>query len=63
MAFCCCCTVVAFLPLNELPAGIHSLGLEKPSRLQSSTLSTDGARHDSPTQWLQNNTGLRLSQS
>lgn len=50
MAFCCCCIVVVFLPLNELPAGIHSLGLEKPPGLQISTLSTDGAMHDSPTQ-------------
>lgn len=49
MALCCCCVVVVFL-LTKLASSINTLSqlTQKPSRLQSSILSTDGGKHDFP---------------
>lgn len=50
MAFCCCCVVVVLLLLTKLAPGTNTLlrFIQEPSRLQSSILSTDGVRNDSP---------------
>lgn len=50
MAFCCCCLVVVVFLLSKLASSTNTLlrFIREPSRLQSSILSTDGVRHDSP---------------
>lgn len=48
MAFRCCCFVIVFL-LTKLASSTNIPWLiQKPSRLQTSILSTDGVKHDSP---------------